>query len=68
MALYLATQLPLTSWNTLMLMTRHLEHGNAVDVITLDSAKAFDKVPRKRLLVELDDIGVGGDSLSWIDD
>ena len=49
-------------------LTQHLDYGNAVDVIYLDFAKAFDKVPHKRLLVKLDAIGVGGNVLSWIDD
>ena len=49
-------------------LTKHLDSGHAVDVIYLDFAKAFDKVPHRRLLVKLEAIGVSGNFLSWIED
>ena len=43
-----------------------LDNGRSVDVIYLDFAKAFDKVPHKRLLRKLKVYGVSGELLSWI--
>ena len=37
------------------------------DAILLDFSKAFDKVPRKRLLIKLDHYGVRGKTLAWVD-
>ena len=34
-------------------ITKDLDEGYPVDVIYLDFAKAFDKVPHRRLLVKL---------------
>ena len=44
-----------------------LECGYAIDIIYTDFAKAFDSVPRKRLLVKLESIGVQGQVLRWIE-
>jgi len=44
-----------------------LDNGNCVDVVYLDFAKAFDKVPHKRLLSKLEAHGVTGKILNWID-
>ena len=49
-------------------LLKQLDNGHAVDVIYLDFAKAFDKVPHQRLLVKLKAIGVSGMFLSWIED
>ena len=38
----------------------------AVDVLFLDFRKAFDSVPHQRLLVKLNNIGIGGKLLGWI--
>ena len=43
-----------------------LDEGKAVDVIYLDFAKAFDKVPHSRLAAKLESSGVGGKVLCWI--
>ena len=40
--------------------------GGSVDVIYLDFAKAFDKVPHQRLLRKLEGYGVSGRLLAWI--
>ena len=47
-------------------VTRELDNGNCVDVVYLDFAKAFDKVPHKRLLSKLEAHGIRGKILSWI--
>jgi len=47
-------------------VTNWIDQGNAVDVIFLDFAKAFDKVPHKRLLSKLADHGIRGSLLRWI--
>jgi len=41
------------------------QKGN-VDIIFLDFAKAFDKVPHGRLLAKLQAHGMGGQALRWI--
>ena len=43
-----------------------IEHGENVDAIYLDYAKAFDTVPHKRLLATLYGYGIGGKLLKWI--
>ena len=49
-------------------LTQHLDQGKVVDVIYLDFAKAFDKVPHQRLMAKLKALGVSGNFLSWIGD
>ena len=46
--------------------TDDIEHGENVDAIYLDYAKAFDTVPHKRLLAKLSGYGIGGKLLKWI--
>jgi len=46
--------------------TKLLEEGKQVDVIYSDFEKAFDKVPRKRLLSKLRSYGVREDLIKWI--
>ena len=41
--------------------------GHQVDIILLDFAKAFDKVPHTRLLHKLDHYGVRGNVKQWIE-
>ena len=40
--------------------------GRVVDTIYMDFAKAFDKVPHKRLLHKLEAYGINGEVLRWI--
>ena len=47
--------------------TRVVDEGNNMDVVYLDFSKAFDLVPRKRLLSKLKAHGFGGPLLNWID-
>ena len=47
-------------------LTKLVDQGYNVDVIYLDFAKAFDKVPHLRLLQKLESCGVSGHVLTWI--
>ena len=47
-------------------LTRLVDQGYNVDVIYLDFAKAFDKVPHLRLLQKLQSCGISGQVLTWI--
>jgi len=47
-------------------ITSELNHGAAIDVIFLDFAKAFDRVPHERLLLKLELLGLGGALLTWL--
>ena len=48
-------------------MYEKLDEGRAVDVIYLDFAKAFDKVPHIRLGKKMEACGFGGNLLRWIE-
>ena len=39
-----------------------------MDIVYLDFAKAFDKVPHKRLLAKCEGLGVRGKVLGWIEE
>ncbi len=45
-----------------------VDRGDPVDIFYLDFAKAFDKVPRERLLVKIAAKGVAGEVLGWLRD
>ena len=47
-------------------MTAALDEGEEADVVFLDFAKAFDKVPTRRLLKKLEAHGISGKVLKWI--
>ena len=47
-------------------LTAAIDEGTSVEVVYLDFAKAFDKVPTKRLLSKLHAHGVRGCLLDWI--
>ena len=51
---------------TIQEIASKLSKGQQVDVILLDFAKAFDKVPHSRLLYKLDYYGVRGQTNTWI--
>jgi len=46
---------------------RSVDEGSPVDIVFLDFAKAFDKVPRRRLVAKLKAHGIGGETLRWIE-
>ena len=47
-------------------VTDGLDRGESVDVIFLDFAKAFDKVPHERQLRKMEAYGIGGEVLAWV--
>jgi len=47
-------------------VTKKLDEGNSVELIYLDFAKAFDKVPYMRLFKKLESHGIYGVVLNWI--
>ena len=47
-------------------LTEIADRGKAADVFYLDFSKAFDKVPRQRLLQKLAAKGITGKALQWI--
>ncbi len=47
--------------------TAVLDEGNPFDIVYLDFAKAFDKVPRAPLVSKLKSMGLSGPILSWIE-
>jgi ribonucleases P/MRP protein subunit RPP40 len=49
-------------------VTEAADSGKSVDVVYLDFAKAFDKVPHARLLRKVEAAGIGGHVLQWIKD
>ena len=49
------------------LWTKLIDDGETVDVIYLDFAKAFDKVPHKRLIKKCEAFGIKGKLLSWLE-
>jgi hypothetical protein len=48
------------------IITEAIHQGHAVDVIYTDFAKAFDKVPHKRLVHKISAYGIQGKVLAWI--
>ena len=56
------TQLILTTDD----LAAEIDAGGQTDIILLDFAKAFDKVPHQRLLMTLDHYGIRGKTLKWI--
>ena len=51
----------------LELLTSCIDKGLDIDVLYLDFAKVFDKVPHKRLLKKVQAHGVSGKVYSWIE-
>ena len=49
-------------------LTKLVDEGHSTDVVYLDFAKAFDKVPHQRLLSKLEAAGITGNVLGWIQD
>ena len=47
-------------------LTRLVDQGHSVDIVYLDFAKAFDKVPHRRLIKKCEGLGISGKVLCWI--
>ena len=47
-------------------LTRLIDEGHQVDVLYLDFRKAFDVVPKERLLAKMESIGVRGKVQAWV--
>ena len=47
-------------------ITKAIDEGKPYDVIYLDFAKAFDKVPHQRLLHKIESHGISGNVAAWI--
>ena len=47
-------------------LTRLVDQGHSVDIVYLDFAKAFDKVPHMRLIKKCQGLGIQGNILRWI--
>ena len=48
-------------------LTEIVDRGKAADIFYLDFAKAFDKVPKARLIQKLRTKGISGNILNWIE-
>ena len=48
-------------------LTKIIDQGKSADIFYLDFAKAFDKVPHKRLIQKLMNKGIQGNVLKWIE-
>ncbi len=48
-------------------LARDMQDGGLMDIVLMDFAKAFDKVPHRRLLIKLSHYGIRGPLLSWIE-
>ena len=46
--------------------TYMLENGHPIDIIYTDFAKAFDRFPHQRLQQKMKDLGIIGNTLSWV--
>ena len=47
--------------------TEIVEAGGSIDVVYLDFAKAFDKVPHHRLLMKMKSYGIEGKVVGWVE-
>jgi hypothetical protein len=54
--------------NSLLYDLQHgFRHSRSTDLIIMDFAKAFDKVPHQRLLCKLKFYGIKNQTLNWFD-
>ena len=49
-------------------ITESLDNGKDVDIVYLDFSKAFDKVAHRRLIKKLENYGIIGTLLNWVQD
>ena len=58
-------------WNSVSFIQKLAKDNNnnfQTDIIVMDFAKAFDKVPHQRLLSKLNYYGIEYNTLKWIED
>ena len=48
--------------------TRILDEVHPLDLVYLDFAKAFDKVPYRRLINKMKAVGISGNLLKWTEE
>ena len=48
--------------------TKYYDDNKQIDAVYLDIKKAFDSIPHRRLLSKLENYGIGGNILKWIED
>ncbi len=48
-------------------LARDMQDGGQMNIVLMDFAKVFDKVPHRRLLIKLSHYGIRGPLLSWIE-
>ena len=53
---------------SIKISAKNNNHNIQTDIIVMDFAKAFDKVPRKRLLYKLNYYGIEYNTLKWMED
>ena len=51
----------------LEVLTKLVDEGHNVDIVYCDFAKAFDKVPVRRLLIKMEAHGITGKVLEWVE-
>jgi hypothetical protein len=51
----------------LVCSANYVDQGFPVDVIYLDFKEAFDKLPRRRLLLKINSLGINGSIFKWIE-
>ena len=49
-------------------LTSLVDKGHSVDIVYLDFAKAFNKVPQRRLIAKCHGLGIRGKVLAWIEE
>ena len=49
-------------------VTTKIDEGHSMDILFLDFAKAFDKVPHVRLMSKVRSHGIGGEIANWIEE
>ena len=49
-------------------VTQWQDKGQPFDIVYFDFAKAFDKVPHRKLISKLKAVGIGGTLLAWLED
>ena len=49
-------------------LTKLVDDGHSIDVVYCDFAKAFDKVPHRRLVMKMKAHGIDGKVAGWVEE